>query len=238
MKRKYYLRGLGFGILITAIVFCIAGPSEMTDAEIIERAIELGYVKAEEDVSPTINLKDLMTGTPAPSPELTVTPVPVQEPEATSVPQEEPEVTTAPQETGAPAPTEEAEVTETPQITTTEEPEETSVPTEEAQITAAPMVTPAPTETPVPTEKPQPTETPAPTEAPEPTVITAQIVVERGNTATVVCDKIEAAGIMEDGSRLRTYLINNNLTDYINIGTYTLSSDMSLEEIASILTGQ
>ena len=36
MKRKYYLRGLGFGILITALVFTFAGPSEMTEEEIIK----------------------------------------------------------------------------------------------------------------------------------------------------------------------------------------------------------
>ena len=47
MKRKYYLRGLGLGILVTALVFTIAGPKELSDEEIIKRAEELGYVKEE-----------------------------------------------------------------------------------------------------------------------------------------------------------------------------------------------
>ena len=91
-----------------------------------------------------------------------------------------------------------------------------------------------PTATPTPT----PTETPAPTQAatPDTEVVTATIVVERGNTATVVCNKVEAAGIIEDAKVLRKYLIDNQLTDYINIGSYTLSSDMSMKEIAEVLT--
>ena len=42
MKRKYYLRGLGFGILVTAIVCSIAGPKAPSDEDIIKRAEELG----------------------------------------------------------------------------------------------------------------------------------------------------------------------------------------------------
>ena len=97
---------------------------------------------------------------------------------------------------------------------------------------------PTPTVTPIPTPTLAPTEAPTPTPTPAAEVITAVIVVERGNTATVVCNKIQEAGVLEDGRVLRTYLVNNNLTDYINIGQYTLSSDMSVEEMADILTGR
>jgi len=102
MKRKYYLRGLGIGILVTALVFIYVKPNEITDAEIIKRAEALGYVKAEENVNPTISLKELMeTETPSPSPEPTVmlpeetvTPVPVPVVEENS-PTPETEVITA-----------------------------------------------------------------------------------------------------------------------------------------------
>lgn len=51
MKRKYYLRGIGVGILFATIVLWIAyiavGSGQMSDAEIIERAKELGMVQAE-----------------------------------------------------------------------------------------------------------------------------------------------------------------------------------------------
>lgn len=210
MKRKYYLRGLGFGILITALVFTFAGPSEMTEEEIINRAEELGYVKAEES---SINIKDLM-GTGTPSPVATKAPEKTPEPTKAITPEATPDFTP----TSTPEP--EFSPTPTPTISPTPEPTATSTPT--------PTATVIPTATPVPTKEP--------TKAPEKEVITATIVVERGNTATMVCNKIENAGIVKDGSVLRDYLIANNLTDYINVGTYTLSNDMTLKEIAKILT--
>lgn len=52
MKLKYYLRGLGVGIICTAIIMGIAlsgkEKEKLTDAEIIERARLLGMVMAEE----------------------------------------------------------------------------------------------------------------------------------------------------------------------------------------------
>lgn len=48
MKLKYYLRGLGIGIAVTALVLTLAGGGKesLTDAEIIERAKELGMVES------------------------------------------------------------------------------------------------------------------------------------------------------------------------------------------------
>ncbi len=47
MERKYYLRGLGLGIIITAVIMGVAlsGRRTMTDDEIIARARELGMVE-------------------------------------------------------------------------------------------------------------------------------------------------------------------------------------------------
>jgi len=192
MKRKYYLRGLGFGILITALVFIFTNPVHLTDEEIIKRAEELGYVKAEEQTD-SIGIKELL-GTVTPAQEEDRDTVIFPEPSETPVPTPEPAI-----------------VPEIPEPTPTEVPE------------LEPTV--MPTETPTP--EPTPTETP---------VSTATIVVEPGNTASMVCDKIEAAGIVEDGSVLKDYLVNHGLADFINVGSYTLSKDMSLKEIAEVLT--
>ena len=54
MKRKYYLRGMGFGILLTAIIVIIAYAvysPEMSDEDVIRRARELGMVSASGDAS-------------------------------------------------------------------------------------------------------------------------------------------------------------------------------------------
>lgn len=48
MRRKYYLRGLGIGIIVTSLIFIIAltlkGGSSLSDAEIRRRAIAMGMV--------------------------------------------------------------------------------------------------------------------------------------------------------------------------------------------------
>ncbi|MBQ9607600.1 MAG: hypothetical protein IJV16_10580 [Lachnospiraceae bacterium] len=47
MRLKTYLKGLGLGIFVTALIMSLTSKeakSEMTDAEIIKRASELGMV--------------------------------------------------------------------------------------------------------------------------------------------------------------------------------------------------
>lgn len=52
MKLKYYLRGLGIGIVVTTIIlvscFSMQKP-KMTDAQIIEKASQLGMIMPEQD---------------------------------------------------------------------------------------------------------------------------------------------------------------------------------------------
>ncbi len=117
MKLRYYLRGLGIGIFVTALIMTIAssGKGAMTDEEIIQRAMELGMESSS---------KTLISQVQEESSEQTESvQIPTEEPvEATAQPiQEEP--TEAPTE----APTESA--TEQPSPEPTEEP--TPAPTEE-----------------------------------------------------------------------------------------------------------
>lgn len=50
MKLKYYMRGLGIGILVTTIVLTLGGKKErLSDKEIMARAGKLGMVMAEEN---------------------------------------------------------------------------------------------------------------------------------------------------------------------------------------------
>ncbi len=67
MKLKYYLRGLGIGIAVTALVLMLAGGANesLTDEEIIERAKELGMVESvtlsqlsTENVSEDVNIEN------------------------------------------------------------------------------------------------------------------------------------------------------------------------------------
>ena len=108
MKLKYYLRGLGIGILVTAVIMGVTQGSRketLSDREIRERAAALGMVE------PGNSLADL---------EAAETPAATEIPEATETP-EAPAATETPTAIETPAATETPEVTETPAATETPE---------------------------------------------------------------------------------------------------------------------
>lgn len=107
MKLRYYLRGLGIGILVTAIIFCLMpGRKEnLSDEEIRARALELGMVE-----NTSLTLADMQKE---------------QVPEMESVVQAE---NPKPQESAAPKETEAPKETATPAETT--KPVETAKPVE------------------------------------------------------------------------------------------------------------
>lgn len=230
MKRKYYMRGLGFGILITAILCAVALPNKaksISDAEVIARAKELGYVKKEEGVTAEdinkIKDNEKVTGTPQVTGENDVTP-PV-----TDVSEETPGPTPTPDPT--PAPPDAPEEPEKP-ASSTPKPTEKATPAPKATATA----TPKPTITVVPTKTPGPTATAVPTKTPSSGAYT--VTVERGATAQRVADRLEEMGAIADADAFVSYLKKQNLTDFINIGKFTIPQGASHADIAKILTGR
>ena len=138
MKLKYYLRGLGIGMIVTALILGISFSNRqdqtsqiMTDDQIRERAAELGMVASSE-----LTLAALQNSEKQPT---------EGTPEETTQTQEqnnieaEPE-TTVPAETQA---TVEPETTQESEATTEPEPEKTAGP----ETTAEPEVTEAPQRT-------------------------------------------------------------------------------------------
>lgn len=109
MKLKYYLRGLGIGILVTTVILSLAGVGRknMTDEEVVKRAKELGMVESTllsdlpdqtktDEVRPTEPEISLQPETSEPE-ESASTPETPEAPEETPVaPEETPE---APKET-------------------------------------------------------------------------------------------------------------------------------------------
>ena len=109
MKLKYYLRGLGIGILVTTVILSLAGVGRknMTDEEVVKRAKELGMVESTllsdlpdqtktDEVRPTEPEISLQPETSEPE-ESASTPETPEAPEETPVaPKETPE---APKET-------------------------------------------------------------------------------------------------------------------------------------------
>lgn len=135
MKLRYYMRGLGIGILVTAILMgvTIDGKTEkMTDAEIIARAEALGMEKKYEStvLSETVQQPE----TEAVSENETENMQPGDEPEETVIPEETGTEETA-EEVAEETVTEE-EVTETePEMEIIEETSEEDAPNEETAET-------------------------------------------------------------------------------------------------------
>lgn len=101
MKLKYYLRGLGIGILVTTVILSLAGVGRknMTDEEVVKRAKELGMVESTllsdlpdqtktDEVRPTEPEISLQPETSEPE-ESASTPETPEAPEETSVAPEE-----------------------------------------------------------------------------------------------------------------------------------------------------
>lgn len=220
------MRGLGIGVIITAILFTVAFPKNkpaMTDEEIIAKAKELGYVKKTEGVTPEdidkIKEQEGIGTTPGGAQDSTTTPGPTTSPAPTPdapTPPEEPDKPDAP-EMPTKVPTREV-------LPDTPTPEPTATPTNEVK----------PTATTSPTKEVKPTATVAPTKAPATGVITVK--VERGMTATKVARLLEAAGAIDSATEFASYLRENNLADEINIGTFSVPAGATYEEIGKLLT--
>ncbi len=129
MKLKYYMRGLGIGIILTTLILSINSPKEkLTEAEIIARAEDLGMVMKEEDqgaldkvlaslkpspteaAADTDNPTEAETPTEAATPTQTATPTEAATPTQTATPTEAPAVTETPTQ-AAPEQTEDTDST-------------------------------------------------------------------------------------------------------------------------------
>lgn len=212
MKLKYYLRGLGIGMIVTALILGISFSNRqdqtsqiMTDDQIRERAAELGMVDSSE-----LTLAALQNSEKQPT---------EGTPEETTQTQEqnnieaEPE-TTVPAETQA---TVEPETTQEPEATADPEPEKTAEPEKAAgpETTAEPEVT----------ETPQRTQT-------------ASITIQRGDDSGSASRRLYEAGLVENAKAFDNYLCNNGYSRSINPGTYEIAPGTSEEEIAKIITGK
>lgn len=109
MKLKYYLRGLGIGILVTTVILSLAGVGRknMTDEEVVKRAKELGMVESTllsdlpdqtktDEVRPTEPEISLQPETSEPEESASTPETPVAPEETPVAPEETPE---APEET-------------------------------------------------------------------------------------------------------------------------------------------
>ena len=209
MKLKYYLRGLGIGMAVTALILGISFSGRqgqeaqtLTDEQIRERASELGMVDSSE-----LTLAALQNSA---QPQTTLEPEVTEEPEATA----EPETTTEPEATAEPETTTEPEATAEPEMTT------------EPEVTAEPEMT----------TEPEATEAPELITAPEQSQTT--ITIKKGSDSGSVSRQLYEAGLVENAKAFDNYLCNNGYSRSISPGIYEIAPGTSEEEIAKIITGK
>ena len=125
MKLKYYLRGLGIGIAVTALVMGLTlgkdKKASMTDEEVKQRAQQLGMVEEDKTLLP-------VTSTPTPTPTATPTKTPTATPTPTPTKTPTPTPTPTPTKTPTPTPTPTPTKTPTPTPTPTPAPKQENTP--------------------------------------------------------------------------------------------------------------
>lgn len=217
MNLKYYLRGLGIGIIVTALIMSIAagGKETLSNEEIKERAIALGMVEEGtllEDAQAALNtLENSETEDKVEEP---------QNPKENGMPEEVPEQS------------------ETPEPKGTEEPEEAP---KQSENEASEEV-PEQSETPKPEETPEPeviVETEGIWQPDEDRTDEESVTVQvmRGDGSYTVCKRLEEAGIIASASEFDTFLCQNGYDKKIRAGTFEIPGNADPEQIARILSG-
>lgn len=211
MGLKFYLRGLGVGIVVTALIMGIAtsvnSKEILSDDEIRERAKGLGMVEESTVLADTFAQGSV--GSP-------------DEEEKAAEPSETPRATAEPSET----PRATVEPSETPRAT--------------AEPSEVPTTVPTSAPTPAPTSTPEPVETPAEAPAPETEAATQQgesvtIQIVSGDSSLAVCKKLAQAGLVESANEYDSYLCQNGYDKRIRAGSFEIPVGAGKDEIAGII---
>lgn len=249
MGLKFYLRGLGVGIVVTALIMGIAtsvnSKEILSDDEIRERAKGLGMVEESTVLADTF----AQGSAGSPDEEEKAEPVSLSSPEKseetkpqkgeeTSPAAGEEEATQAPEGGEGDSEEDGEEKTAEPSVT----PRATTEPSETPAPTAAPTETPSPVaaSTPAGTPTAEPAEISAAVPTPEPAAseqqgesVTIQIV--SGDSSLAVCKKLAQAGLVESANEYDSYLCQNGYDKRIRAGSFEIPVGAGKDEIAGII---
>lgn len=186
MKLKYYMRGLGIGIILTTLIFTIGNPKEkLSDDEVRQRAEALGMVTKEDSSSGLDKILD--------NAKLTVTSAPSDSP---------------------------------------------IIPTKEPTPTATPTAKPTQEPTKAPTPKPthQPTAVPKPTKAAGETATKVSFTIKSGMSSGEVAIVLKEAGLVTNADAFNQYIVKSGKASIIRVGSYSIPSDATYDEIIKMIT--
>lgn len=215
MKLKYYLRGLGIGIIATTIILMISFSmhnEEMSDEQIIARAEALGMEFPEESLFPE-GTEESETS------EFTESSEEVKESEETSESENLQE-------------TENSELSETSEKEeNTEETgsEENSEAEDEVQAEAVDVENATNVNSEIDTDLQNNSENAVQPEG------KYELVIQRGVVCRDICEELFQNGLVDDSEAFRVYLGNVGYASNISIGKYQIPYGLSYEEIYHIL---
>lgn len=234
MNLKYYLRGMGLGILVTALILGIAGSQNkrMTDEQIKARALELGMIE-----------NTVLTKQPATESEQ------LTEPLEETKEQEPEESTQELQETETKAPAEEVSSIEEENAIDEEQLVEESSETEKtdetdgadgdgtADVKETEETESDDTQTEEPTQD-SGNEVSKPEESTQKIDSTVVLTIVGGDTSFSVARKLADLGVVSSVNEYDHYLCTNGYDKSIRTGTYEITPEMTLEQIARMINGK
>ena len=212
MKLKYYLRGLGIGIIITTIILSVAFKAQtpqMSDKEIIAKAKQLGMVMKEDDttIGNTQNNQENEE-----TPQAALATEEKDENAASGNNTSNTESTEA--EDAGQAETENTQPTDVQSGDGNEQSSETEgeQTDDNSQNEDGQQIADASQEQ-------------------EPHVL----VVKTGDVCRVICETLQENGVIDDAEAFRNFLGQKGLANSITTGTYTIPYGLSYEEIYQIM---
>lgn len=210
MKKKYFIRGFGMGVLFAAIIFGISYGTHNTDEKVMERAKELGMVKEKEQDEDTLDL-------------------------ATSAPKEGAEASASPEETEGLG-KEDSKTDDSAKNDDSgkgDDAGQTDAPDSAKAPTASPQPTPA--REVVIQKTPKPSKTGKSSSGGK-TKIAVEIT--SGMWSDTVAIQLAEAGLVDDAAAFDKYLNQNGYASKIKTGSYQIAPGLSYKEIAKMISGQ
>ena len=224
MKIKYYLRGLGTGIVVTAILMALVagGNKTMTDEEIKSRAARLGMVAADHTLRG--NAQESQESIETQESRESIETQESQESIETQESQESMETQESQESMETQESQESVETQESKESMETQESQE-SIETQESQESV---------------ENQESQESSESVEVPETSMTNDGgviiITIYRGNSSNVVAKYLADAGLVESASQYDAYLCRNGYDKCICVGDFEIPMGSTEEEIAKIIT--
>ncbi|MBR1865880.1 MAG: hypothetical protein IJ801_05175 [Lachnospiraceae bacterium] len=226
MKLKYYLRGLGVGMVVTALILGLRGSTvhaTMSDAEVIARARQLGMVESGSLMLSELTGQEAENDVNVVQQENTVDDTQIQEEieQAHQTPEEQMAEETVQEESGQEEPGQEIPTEEEPMQ---EEPIEGEHNTDETETEES-----GHGETSV-----ESMENKEVTYSDDPILLT----IKPGANSYTVSRDLAAAGLVKDVSAFDKFLMDNGYATSIQSGNYEILPGTSESDIARMITGK